>query len=169
MIPIPGARAVLDRADSVMNGLDSLVLMEELTDGVNTVSTRYAFVAPDRMHYRVSNGSELIVLGTVVYRRLTADGPWTREDWPLGEGFRWPRFAWAATAEEVEVVGAEAVRGNETWVVTFRDAESDARFRLWVGVDDGRVHRLRMIATAHYMTWELLAFNAPVRIEPPTD
>jgi len=165
-IPVPDARLVLLRAEQAMQRLDSAVMTETLSAGRAVIRTRYAFVAPDRMHYRIEGGPETIAIGGTRYDRRPGE-PWRRSAWPGAEPFRWPSYEWLLEAEDVVLLGADTAGGKPAWVLACRDPRYGAHYRLWVGVEDGRVWRLRMVAPAHFMTWEFEAFDVPLSIEPP--
>lgn len=168
-VPVLGAKELLVLADQAMNQLQSLVEDNELSSGGPMVKTRYEFRAPDRMHFRVeSSGSvaETYAIGTQRYDRRDG-GAWETNPWPTAGGFRWPDYRFAESASEVTLLGRESVQGAECFVVSFLDARSGARYRIWIGTQDHRVHQYVMMATGHYMTSTFSDFNEPLDIQAP--
>jgi copper transport protein len=75
-------------------------------------------------------------------------------------------------AEHLRLGGTTELGGEAVQIVSFhtpdQSGQSEAWFVWWVGVDSGRVHRLAMVASSHYMVWEYSDFNGAFTLEPPT-
>lgn len=166
-LPAGGARYLLVAADAAMNRLTSLREHQTLSSGGATVTSDYEYVAPDRIHIQVDNGSETIGIGPRRFDRTRLTGwqssPWVSES----GGYRWPNFDYARRATEVTLLGQETVDGVNCWVVTFLDPETEARYTFWIGDRDSLIRRERMVAPGHYMESRLGDFNAPMTIEAP--
>lgn len=165
-LPTGGARQILASADAAMNKLTGLRERQTIGAGGPTTTTTYEWAAPDRMHLTSDAGSETIVVGKRRYDRATG-GPWIGSDWPEPAGYRWPQYAYATTATEVTILGREQIDGVSSWVITFLDTTSDARFTLWIGETDGLIRQQRMFAVGHYMESHFSDFNASFTIVPP--
>jgi copper transport protein len=170
-IPIPDGRALLSAVDDAMNALRSVEERTSLTSGGPVVETLVQYRAPDRAAYTVTTPdrprTETIIIDTVRYDRSGSD-PWTSRPWPGSQPFRWPAYRYAATAEDVRILGLETVEGVPCYVLAFHDAASDTYYRLWVGVSDLRIRRYVMMATGHYMVGSFARFDDPsIVIAPP--
>ncbi len=160
----PRAAGVLFRSvDRRMRGLRTVRVDEVLSSGQNSVRTRFALRAPNRMTYVTSVGDKAIVIGP---RRWDWDGKaWAKsETQPLPE----PSYVWSG-AERPRLLGRSTVGGKPVAVlgVFNPDARYPAWFRLYVARDN-RVVRAQMFAPAHFMLDRFSAFNAPLAINPPS-
>jgi hypothetical protein len=52
-------------------------------------------------------------------------------------------------------------------VLLWQNPSATANFAAWVGTQHHMIHRILMVAPAHYMTLRVTDFNAALRIEPP--
>jgi hypothetical protein len=48
------------------------------------------------------------------------------------------------------------------------DPQSDVTYEIWVGQDDGMIHRLVMGLPGHYMVNAYYDVNAPIEVEAPS-
>ncbi len=165
-LPSGGAATLLAGADAAMNRLTSLRERETIGAGGPAVTTDYEWSAPDRFHLKADVGSETIVVGKQRFDR-SGTGPWLPSEWPEPQGYRWPQFGFAKNAAEVTLLGREDVEGVSCWIVTFLDTTADARYTLWIGVDDSRIRQQRMYAVGHYMQSRYYDFNVPITITAP--
>ncbi|HUS14648.1 MAG TPA: hypothetical protein VM536_06470 [Chloroflexia bacterium] len=118
------------------------------------------------MHLTSDTGGETIVVGKRRFDR-TNGGQWIASDWPDPNGYRWPDSAYARTATEVTILGSEQIDGVLSWVISFLDTSSDARYTFWIGQQDGLVRQQRMFAVGHYMESHFSDFNAQITIAVP--
>jgi hypothetical protein len=162
--PRPGAD-IVDRAERVWRNLRTLVTHERLASSptlvLNSVLTA---VAPDRLSYLSSNGSQSIIVGGERWDRTSPRARWERS--PQEPKIRQPVPFWGGSSNE-HVVGSAVVRGRETWRVTFFDRESSAWFEALIDKRNYRTLELRMTAAAHFMHDVYGPFDAPVAVEPP--
>ncbi|MGH9185479.1 MAG: hypothetical protein ACRD0U_06670, partial [Acidimicrobiales bacterium] len=173
-IPLPAADGseLLARTLDAMERLSSARLVETLrgVEGGKPIVVRYRFAAPWSMEFTVDDASSTIVLGRDRYSRDGRDGPWERGAWPE-PGFSWPRDYfrefWAEPAA-VRLAGQESLGGQQYQVVAFVRPDLAAWFRLWIGVDDGVVHRLEMRTDGHLMDQQISGFDEPTLIEAPS-
>ncbi len=164
----PSALELLKQADAQMNQLKALRAIEELNDGENgAVVTRMDFQAPDRVHTSVEGGSETIAIGTSQYFRESSG--WTALTRP--EPYVFPNFNNAGLATNGRFGREETLDGVPTQIVNvdFRSSAGDTHFAYWVGKDDKLIHQYAMVAPSHYMIESYRDFNAPVRIDAPTN
>jgi copper transport protein len=157
------AAAELARLRRDYDGLRSVVIDERLSSGPGSSQTsRFREQAPDRMAYRIEEssnpslvGSEGIVIGERRWDRLPGaewqESPQTRLDLP--------RPYWTARGRNAFFVGP-----NE---ISFYDPTFPAWFRLRYDPESGRVTRLAMVATAHFMQHAYSGFDRPLSISPP--
>jgi hypothetical protein len=162
--PRSGAELV-DRAERVWRNLRTLVTHERLASSptlvLNSVLTA---VAPDRLSYLSSNGSQSIIVGARRWDRTSSQARWERS--PQDPKIRQPVPFWGRSSNE-HVVGSAVVRGRDTWRVTFFDRESSAWFEAFIDKRNYRTLELRMTAAAHFMHDVYGPFDAPVEVEPP--
>lgn len=164
------ARQALARMEETMARLRSWRQVEQLTDGKgNFVVTRYDLRRPDRLRYRTSSGNEAVIVGPVRHFR-TGAGAWERdvlsrtfavEDY-LRAYFRGARAA---------ARGRALPCGNGTCrVVTWETGDGTAEVVGWIDERTGHLRRIMMVgrSEAHYMTLDLLDFDAPLQIELPS-
>jgi hypothetical protein len=76
-----------------------------------------------------------------------------------------------AAAKHIALGPTADIDGETTQVISFYSPEyngqSQAWFAWWVGIETGRVHRIAMLARAHYMIWSYSDFDADLTIERP--
>lgn len=163
-----GAAEILASAEAAMASLRTWREVEQITDGAGgVVVTRYEFQKPDRLRLQTSSGGEMIVVGTAQYHRSDR-GPWERR---LLAG----PIPIEGAASYLRVPDARGVRrgrtapcaGEACQVVLWETPDRTTAFAGWIGVESRRLHRIMMLAPAHYMSLRLADFNAPVQIVPP--
>lgn len=161
--PPPDAGPIVERADQVWRRLRTLVYTERLaSDERNVVTSRWRIVAPNRVSYRITDGSSAVVIGE--RRWDSADGRrWTettqsplRQPVPFWAGFR-----------DAHLLAAVTVRGRPAWRISFFDPRTPAWFEVAVDRQTFRTLELDMFTTAHFMRVVYGPFNAPIEIRPP--
>jgi hypothetical protein len=160
-MPASGA-AVLQRARQTMRSLRTFEMDERLDSGRSVVRASFAFQAPDRMRYVMSNGARAVLVGE---RRWD----WTAGRWAESEYQRLsvPSYPWTQ-ARNARLVGRTRRNGKPVSVLTAflsRDGYL-SWFRLEVA-SDGLVLESRMAAPAHFMVDRYHSFNRSLTIEPP--
>jgi copper transport protein len=165
-LPTGGATTLLAGADAAMNRLTSLRERQSIASDGPTITTEYAWTAPDRTRLSSDAGNEMIVVGTRRFDRA-GSGQWIESAWPEAGGYRWPVYTFAKTAAEVTLLGRETVEGVDCWAITFLDTTADARITLWIGVDDSLIRQQRMFSVGHYMQSRFYDFNVPIAIAAP--
>lgn len=172
-LPAPSGADLLDEAIAAMEALASAQVDEELRGRVGAetvVSSRYAFEAPNAMRFAVEGSNSLIVIGDRAYERPAPEGEWSQREWP-GEPFSWPdgyyENYWARDAAAVRILGDDELDGTTMTVLGVVRPDVDAWFRLWIADEDGRVHRMEMVAEGHLMQQTYGAFGDAVDIQPP--
>jgi hypothetical protein len=164
--PPPGAQALVERAARVWRALRSVSYSDRLgSDERHVAYTRWTVVAPDRLAYRVRNGPAAVVIGARRWDRLPG-GAWRRsvQDPPL----RQPLPFWAAAAD-AHLLGSTTFAGRPVWRISFFDPKTPAWFEILVDRETFHTLDLRMTTTAHFMHDTYGQFDAPLRIEPPSN
>ncbi len=162
----PAAAALLEEARRATRALRAWRETEQLTDGKgNVVVADYDLVPPDRLRYRTSAGTEAVIIGTTRFTRA-GGGRWEVDTLPQAIAVEGP-LLYMRGAERVALGRRERCDGEECQVVLWDLPSGSASFAAWVGATTRRVHRLLMVATAHFMTLRARDFNAPVVISAP--
>lgn len=162
----PAALALLDRARRATRALHAWRETEQLTDGTgNVVVADYDLRPPDRLRYRTSARNEAIIIGRTRYTR-TVPGEWEHDTLPQALSVEGP-LLYMRDAESVVLGRRDRCGPEDCQVVLWQLPGGSAEFAAWIGTTSGRVHRLLMVAAAHYMTLRTSDFNAPIVIEPP--
>lgn len=164
----PSALEFLKQADAQMNQLKALRTVEELNDGENgVVVTRMDFQAPDRVHTMVEGGSDTMAIGASQYFRESSG--WTSLSRP--EPYVFPNFNNAGLASSGRFGREEILDGVLAQIVNvdFSSSAGDTHFAYWVGKDDKLIHQYAMVAPSHFMIESYRDFNAPVRVDAPTN
>jgi hypothetical protein len=162
--PPPPATKLVSQTAAAYRGLRTLVTHERLaSDPTHAVSTVYEAVAPNRLHFTITNGTETIIIGN---RR-----------WDKGLGHPWSgsRQApihsilpyWVTTPVDPYLLGSDSVGGHAVWVVSFGTPQVPAWFTIWIDKKTHRTLELRMTAAGHFMHHRYGPFNAPLTINPP--
>jgi len=161
----PEAARVLQAATEVMARSFSWRMAEQVTDGVGEGAvTWYEARRPDRLRYRTSAGLEGIIVGRYRYVRFRG-GPWRRDVLPQPPPVESPLERYTQGAEGV-FRARTLPCGEEACQVVLWEVGS-ASFAALLGERTRHLHRLLMVAPAHYMTLHSLALNVPVSIQPP--
>lgn len=160
------ARALLERAQRTMRALRSVRETERVTSGPGTLAvTHYRVRAPDRHESATSSGARRILIGRRGWLRVGGE-PWRVSSpgvpFTVRTWFRWTPFA-----EAVELLGVRMERGRRVARLALFDPATPVWQRLTVDLSSGRVLSGVAISRAHRITQRYLAFNRPVRIDPP--
>lgn len=173
------ARATWDAAiDRTETGMRSARMIDELTDGLSLMLFGYhEFVAPDRERFDIQGRFSSVTADGQRFTREASSETWTvRPTGSLGvtpPGTRgnapgsWPWFGFLRGAIGVTVEGEASQAGTRCQVLVGVDPQSDVTYEIWVGRDDGMIHRLVMGLPGHYMVNAYFDVNAPIEIEPP--
>jgi hypothetical protein len=161
----PEAARVLQAATEVMARSSSWRMAEQVTDGVGEgVVTWSEARRPDRLRYRTSAGLEGIIVGRYRYLRPRG-GPWRRDLLSQPPPVESPLERYTRGAEGVFRARTLAC-GEEVCQVLLWEVGS-ASFAALLGDRTRHLHRLLMVAPAHYMTLHSVALNVPVSIQAP--
>ena len=169
-LPSPDGHAELERALQSMERLRSAQLEESLSgsQGGPVIRSDYAFSAPDAMRFHISTGADVVFIAGRSFNRSGPSAPWQAS--PAASPFRWPqdyfRSFWATPAA-VRILGEADIDGARSRIIGFVRPDLPAWFRLWVGVDDGRVRRMEMRTGGHLMDHSYRGFDQPIEIPPP--
>lgn len=163
----PEARVLLERVRRRMRAYQAWREVEQITDGRgNAVLTRFEGVRPDRLHYRTSGGSEVVIVGAARYARERG-GEWVRDQLPQPLALEGPMVSYVNGAERIRF-GREAICDAEPCRVVLWDLESArASFAARVGLRTLRIYTLAMVAPDHYMTSQAYDLGARIQIVPP--
>jgi len=160
------AAAIVARAARTTRALKSLVYTEALRSGpTGGLLTTWSLQAPDEVEYRIRGGADAVVLGTRRWDRDRPGAPWRRSQ--QIPALRVPQPAWGSRATNAYVLSTARVNGRPVWVVSFANPTTPAWFTAWIDRATYRPLRLHMTAAAHFMTHRYLAFDRPLKIEPP--
>ncbi|MDR7554553.1 MAG: copper resistance protein CopC [Armatimonadota bacterium] len=164
--PDPQAQRLLERARAAMAAARTWREEEHLTDGAGgALTAHYEIRYGDRLRLRTSTGVDLIRIGQRQYLREPG-AAWVVRDLeqggPIEGALGYTRGAQGAR------LGRRLPCGDATCQIVLWDApDQTAAFAAWIGLADGRIHRLLMAAPAHYMALRAYDFGAALLIEPP--
>ena len=162
--PPPPATKLVRRAAAAYRRLRTLVTRERLaSDPTHAVSTVYQAVAPNRLHFTITNGTEAIIIGD---RRWDKDlgHPWSGSPQaPIHSIIPY----WVTTPVNPFLLGSDSVGGHAVWVVSFVTPQVPAWFTIWIDKKTHRTLELRMTGAGHFMHHRYGPFNAPLTINPP--
>ncbi len=173
------AREVWDAAiERTETGMRSARMIDQLTDGLSLMLFGYhEFVAPDRERFDIQGRFSSVTADGQRYFREAGADRWTVQPTgsigtgpPGGAGSgpgSWPWFGFLRGAIGVTVAGDASQAGQRCQVLVGIDPQSDVTYEIWVGRNDGMIHRLVMGLPGHYMVNAYFDVNAPIRIEPP--
>ena len=169
-VPTPDGANALHETLVKQERLRSASMHEELRGTQNGPAevVAYRFSAPDAFETQ-AGGQSRLVIGARSYVQAGTGGPWVAGDWP-GRPFTWPSgyfgIFWGH-AVATRILGHDRLDGADMTVISFLDP-LPAWFRLWVGADDGVVHREEMRAEGHLMDHTYADLNtAPPLSAPP--
>jgi copper transport protein len=159
--PRPGT-ALLQRAARAFRGLNSVVYQEHLASRPgDAIDTTWKLLAPDRLEYAIRGGAAGIVIGGTRWDRPAPGAAWQRsEATPLEQPFP----PWGTHMADVRILRTTGGKVTLSWL----DPQVPAWF---TGTFDRRTalpRELRMTAAAHFMQHRYVAYNGPIKIEPPT-
>lgn len=158
---------LLERAGTTLTAIRTWSTTEQITDGVgNVVVTAFEGAQPDRLRYRTSTDVEGIIVGSRRYQRQ-GGGAWAQEMLPAPLVVSGPFVSYIGQIGAA-VLGRKEQCGSETCrVVLWETGEPPVSFAGWIGLNTLRMHRVLMVAPAHFMTAELRGVNQPTNIRPP--
>lgn len=163
----PGARTVWDSAIRRSEAdMRSARMIDQLTDGSSVMLFGYhEFEAPDRERFDIQGRFSSVTAAGNRYTRDAGSDRWQVRD--AGQVV-WPTFDFLQAAIGVRVEGEASQGGKRCQVLAGTDPQSDVTYEIWVGRDDGMIHRLVMGLPEHYMVNAYFDLNEPVHIEPPS-
>jgi hypothetical protein len=156
----PPAASLLADAGGVFRRLRSVHYVERLASSpFDQLVTRFTLEGPNRVAYRISGGSDAIVIGT--RRWDSADGV----NWQKSESGLLPQPTppWTAPVTNAHVLS----RTGDTLRISFYEPSIPAWFVLTLDPRTMHPRNVDMTATAHFMRDRYTAINAPRRIFPP--
>lgn len=162
------ALGLVREARAALQGLRSWRVVEQIANGSGAfVTTEYAVVRPDRLHYRTNTGLEGVIVGTGRYLR-EGTNPWRRDTLSQPLALEGPFLEYLTSDIVGAVLGREAVCDDEPCrVVLWEVPGRTAAFAGWVGLQTKRLREILMIAPSHYMTLRPVEYNPPLQISPP--
>jgi copper transport protein len=164
-IASPAAQRLLEQARSAAGTLHSWREVQQITDGNGgVVITRFEVVAPDRVHYQTSDGTDVVIVGITRALR-SGSGSWMRDTLPQPVVAEGP-LSYLRDAREI-ALGRTGPCDEESCQVVLWQWDRTITFAASVGMTTHRVYRILMVAPEHYMTLEYRDFGAPMRIELP--
>ena len=159
-LPAPGA-ALVARAGRLLRASSSTIYRDRLSSGAGrTLHTLWKEQAPDRLSYVIDGGAAGIVIGA---RRWDRDAPGARWIASPQLPLSLPAVPWTRQVTNFQVIAAD----RTTWTVAFLDRSTPAWFRARIDRRTGRLLSFSMIAAAHFMADEYLAYDSKVVIRPP--
>jgi hypothetical protein len=163
----PAAMALLGEVEQVFDRARAWRQEEQITDGFDgLVLIDSEFMRPDRLRARTQDGGETVIIGGTQYQRSGGGGAW--QQLPLRRPFVAAFPYLAADAARGVVLGRPATCDGEACRIVLWESEGrSAMFAATVGMQTKRLHRLLMVAPAHYMTVRVRDIDADIRIEPP--
>lgn len=163
----PAALQMLERADTMMNALTSLVEKQTQSDDTgNQTSTVFTYAAPDRQQSQIINGTTLVEIGLDEYR-LAPNGQWRKSQRSVAE--KWSAFFfrnYGKAASNARIAGREVLDGKNSVIVAFRYNGDD--FRFWIDAESYRILKYSMDGPDHHMTSVYGDFDSAPPVEPPT-
>lgn len=161
------ARRSWDEAiERTETGMRSARMIDQLTDGLSVMLFGgHEFVAPDRERFDIQGRFSSVTAGGRRYTRESGSDAWTvREAGPV----RWPDFSFLKGALGVTAEGMGSQAGKTCQVLAGIDPQSDVTYEIWVGQDDGMIHRLVMGLPGHYMVNAYFDVNGPIEVDAPS-
>jgi len=164
-IASPAAQRLVEQVRSSIGTLRTWREVQQITDGNGgVVITRFDIVAPNRLHYQTSDGTEAIIVGTGRAWR-SGSGSWMRDTLPQPVVAEGP-LSYLRDAREA-ALGRTGPCDEESCQVVLWQWDRTTSFAAWIGMTSHRVYQLLMVAPEHYMTLEYHDFGAPIQIELP--
>ena len=159
-LPGPGA-ALVAGAARLLRTSSSAVYRDRLSSGPgHTLHTLWKEQAPDRLSYVIDDGAAGIVIGA---RRWDRDAPGARWVASAQQPLSLPAVPWTRQITNFQIIAAD----RTTWTLAFLDRSTPAWFRARIDRRTGRLLSFGMIAAAHFMSDEYLAYDGKVVIQPP--
>ena len=164
-IASPAAQRLIEQVRASVGTLHAWREVQQITDGNGgVVITRFDIVAPSRVHYQTSDGTEAIIVGTARAFRSGSES-WMRDTLPQPVVAEGP-LSYLRDAREV-VLGRTGPCDEESCQVVSWQWDRTTAFAAWIGMTTHRVYQLLMVAPEHYMTLDYRDFGAPIQIELP--
>jgi hypothetical protein len=167
----PAAVRALEQSAAALQGVRSWRELQQIADGAGGVAVTWVDAArPDRLRYRTREGSEGVFIGTTRYQRVGQD-PWRKETIPRPVSFGGP-MDYMKGARSVVLGRTMACETESCRIILWRAPGQTtegpaATFAGWIGARTHLLHRLLMVASAHFMTLDVSRFNTIEPIEAP--
>jgi copper transport protein len=152
----PSAPHLLARVTRGYRSARTIVFDESLRSGPGDGEiTHFELVAPDRLAYRISGGSQAVVIGGRRWDRSTSTARWIEsQQTPL-------------TVTQPYWGHATNVHLVAPHTLTFLDRSIPAWFRVTIGARD-LPRQTHMTAAAHFMVDRYVGYGVPVEVSPPS-
>lgn len=167
----PAAEELYQAAIDRLSRLTSMSSFERLTDGSgNSVTTEFAFAAPNRLRYATAVGGESIAIGDTQYYR-DGNGTWTAQ--PRARPVRFPlaQVNYYTNPQGLTLGREMEIDGEICRLVSFYAPADNTRgevwYLWWVGTETHHIRQEAMVANHHYMITTYSDFDAPVTIDAP--
>jgi hypothetical protein len=164
-LPAPSADGIVRRSTAEYRRLRSVEYRERLSSGVgSTVVSLWKQVAPNRLEYRIRGGASGIVIGGRRWDKIAPGARWTLSP---AQALRVPEPIWGSRPTNIHLLGTESNHGRRVYLVSLLRRDIPAWFTIRLDAQTLRPISLDMVATAHFMHHDYLAFNRPLRVRPP--
>ncbi|WP_160163174.1 copper resistance CopC/CopD family protein [Nitrolancea hollandica] len=166
------AREIYKGAIARLTELKSMRSSEELSDGIgNSVATKYAYEAPDKMTYSTTSGFESVAINDVQYFKRPDGNPWAYRSRLSPYIFPANLPSYYSGADEFTLGRQDTVDGERCQVISFHVPEVPGRdeswYVWWVGIDSHLIRQEGMVAVHHYMTNHYFDHDGPIQITVP--
>jgi len=156
---VPDASVLMRRASNAFRSLRSVTYVERLASSIHDhIVSTFTLEAPNRVEYRINNGTAGIVIGTRRWDRTS--GKWVESSSTL---LPQPVPVWGTRITNAHVLA----RTPDTLVLSFLNPNVPAWFDVRFDARTMLPRRFDMIAAAHFMHHRYTSFNAPRKIFPP--
>lgn len=166
------AKEIYKAAIARLTELKSMRSEEELSDGIgNSVATKYAFEAPDRMSYSTTTGFESIAIDELQYFKRPDSGEWSYRTRISPYFFPANLPGYYSGADEFTLGRQVEVDGELCQVISFHvpvgPGREESWYVWWVGIDSHLIRHEGMVARHHYMTNDFFDHDEQIQISAP--
>jgi hypothetical protein len=163
--PIP-ALPVLRRAERALRTARTVRYRDRLesTPG-HPLTTLWRVAAPDRLAYRIANGSSAVIIGRWRWDRAAGSKRWLRSR--QQPRLELPALPWGPRVENVYLLDSPRAIRQTTIRLALYDPSTPAWYDVTLDAHSFHIRSIGMVAPSHFMRDDYAAYDLASRISPP--
>ena len=163
--PVPATR-VLRSAERALRSARTVSYRDRLESAPgHPLTTLWQVVAPDRLAYRITNGSSAVIIGGWRWDRAAGSKRWLRSR--QKPRLQLPALPWGPRVENVYLLDPPRALREKTVRLSLYDPSTPAWYDVTLDAHSFHIRSVGMVAPSHFMRDDYVAYDLASRISPP--